>query len=189
VSIWAGYKYKCIVATSWIYLLMYNLWSKRNYVINMWCQPMYSSTLKNLWQAKHEKHNEQEDDGYYLVQHYWYGHSQEKKDQVPTHYVYGIHNGSNLAKSTRQMSTFIFSMKKSFKSVLMLDTKGYVSHDDSWRRINKYLTKLNHASEKSKREAWQRGTRCDGEIASGCLHLRYHASERLGGDIRAFTSP
>jgi hypothetical protein len=44
---------------------------------------MDSFILKNLWQAKHEKYNEQEDNGYYLVQHYWYGHSQEKKDQVP----------------------------------------------------------------------------------------------------------
>jgi hypothetical protein len=87
------------------------------------------------------------------------------------------------------MSTFIFNMKKSFKSVLMEDIKGYVSHDDSCRRINKDLTKLNHASEKSKREAWWRGTRCDGEMASGCLHLRYQASGRLGGDIRSFTSP
>jgi hypothetical protein len=45
--------------------------------------------------------------------------------------VYDIHNGSILAKSTRQMSTFIFNMNKSFKSVLMKHMKGYVSHDDS----------------------------------------------------------
>jgi hypothetical protein len=44
---------------------------------------MDSSVLKNLWQAKHEKYDEQ-DNGYYLVQNYWYGLSQEKKDQVPT---------------------------------------------------------------------------------------------------------
>jgi two-component SAPR family response regulator len=45
--------------------------------------------------------------------------------------VYAIHNGSNLANSTRQMSTFIFNMKKSFKSVLLKDTKRCVSQDGS----------------------------------------------------------
>jgi hypothetical protein len=45
--------------------------------------------------------------------------------------VYGIHNGNNLVKSTRQMSTSIFNVKKSVKSVLMKYMKGCVSHDDS----------------------------------------------------------
>jgi hypothetical protein len=54
-------------------------------------------------------------------------------------------------------------MKKSFKSVLIEDMNGCVSHDGSWRRINKDLTVMNHSLEKSKREAWHRGTRCDGE--------------------------
>jgi two-component SAPR family response regulator len=45
--------------------------------------------------------------------------------------IYDIHNGSNLAKSTKQMSTFIFNMKKSFKNMLMKDTNGCVSHDGS----------------------------------------------------------
>jgi hypothetical protein len=40
------------------------------------------SILMNLWQAKHEKHKGQEDNGYYLVQHYLVAHSQEKVDQV-----------------------------------------------------------------------------------------------------------
>jgi hypothetical protein len=43
--------------------------------------------------------------------------------------VHGIHNGSNLAKSTRQMSTFIFNMNNSFKSVLLKDMKGCASYD------------------------------------------------------------
>jgi hypothetical protein len=43
--------------------------------------------------------------------------------------VYDIHNGSNLVKSTKQMSTFIFNMNMSFKCVE--DTKGCVSHDDN----------------------------------------------------------
>jgi hypothetical protein len=29
--------------------------------------------------------------------------------------------------------------------------------------INKDLVMINHASEKSKRESWRRGTECDGE--------------------------
>jgi hypothetical protein len=32
------------------------LWSKWNYMINIWCQPMDSSILKSLCQAKQQKH-------------------------------------------------------------------------------------------------------------------------------------
>jgi hypothetical protein len=130
-----------------MYLLMYNLWSKRNYVINMWCQPMDSSILKNLWQARHENI------------------MNKKTMDITLSNTIGliIHNGSNLAKLMRQMWTFIFNMKKSFKSVLMKNTKGCVSQDGSWRMINKDLAMMNHASEKIKPEAWRRGTRYDGE--------------------------
>jgi hypothetical protein len=32
------------------------LWSKWNYMINIWCQPIDSSILKSLCQANQEKH-------------------------------------------------------------------------------------------------------------------------------------
>jgi hypothetical protein len=60
-------------------------------------------------------------------------------------------------------STFMFNMKKSFKSVIMKDTKEYVSHDGSWRRINKNLAMMNHTLEKNKQKAWHRDIECDGE--------------------------
>jgi hypothetical protein len=41
--------------------------------------------------------------------------------------------------------------------------KCCVRQDGSWRKINKYLTTMDHASEKSKRESWHRGTVCDRE--------------------------
>jgi hypothetical protein len=66
-------------------------------------------------------------------------------------------------KTQSLTSTLIFNMKKSFKSALMEGMKKCVSHDDSWRRINKDLTMTNHTSEKSKREAWHQGTECDRE--------------------------
>jgi hypothetical protein len=53
--------------------------------------------------------------------------------------------------------------KKVFKNESMEDMKWFMRHDGSWRRINKDLTMMNHASEKSKRESWRRGTGCDGE--------------------------
>jgi phosphoglycerate-specific signal transduction histidine kinase len=40
------------------------------------------SILKNIWQAKCEKYKRQEDNGYYLVQHYLIAHNQENVDQV-----------------------------------------------------------------------------------------------------------
>jgi hypothetical protein len=45
----------------------------------------------------------------------------------------------------------------------MEDTKGRVSHDGIWKRINIDLAMMRHASEKSKREAWRWGTECDRE--------------------------
>jgi hypothetical protein len=41
--------------------------------------------------------------------------------------------------------------------------KWCVIQDGSWKMINKDLTMMNHASEKSKWESWRRGTSCDGE--------------------------
>jgi hypothetical protein len=41
--------------------------------------------------------------------------------------------------------------------------KCCVRQDGSFRRINKDLATMNHTSEKSKRESWRQGTRCDGE--------------------------
>jgi hypothetical protein len=58
-------------------------------------------------------------------------------------------------------STFMFNMKKSFKSVIMEDTKKCVSHNDSWRRINNDFATMKHALEKSKQKTWRRGTECD----------------------------
>jgi hypothetical protein len=49
------------------------------------------------------------------------------------------------------------------KNESMEDMKWCVRQDDSWRRINKDLAMMNHASKKSKRESWRRGIECDGE--------------------------
>jgi hypothetical protein len=45
----------------------------------------------------------------------------------------------------------------------MEDMEWCVIQDSSWRMINKDLTTMNHASEKTKRESWRWGTVCDGE--------------------------
>jgi hypothetical protein len=52
--------------------------------------------------------------------------------------------------------------KKFFKNKSMEDMKCCVGQDGSWRRINKDLTTMNHALEKSKWESWCRGTGYDG---------------------------
>jgi hypothetical protein len=62
---------------------------------------------------------------------------------------------------SRRGDTFIYiNIKKSYKHELIEDTKRCVNHDGDWRRINKNLTTINHASEKCKRKAWHRGTEC-----------------------------
>ncbi len=58
------------------------LWCKWNYVINVYSQPMNDSILKNLCQAKHEKHMNNKKKNINLVQHLWLAHNQEKIDQV-----------------------------------------------------------------------------------------------------------
>jgi hypothetical protein len=57
------------------------LWSKWNYMINIWCQPIDSSILKSLCQAKQEKHLNNKKININLVQHLWLAHNQERIDQ------------------------------------------------------------------------------------------------------------
>jgi hypothetical protein len=46
---------------------------------------------------------------------------------------------------------FIYiNITKSYKREVIKDTKICVNHDDSRRRINKYLATMNHTSDKSK---------------------------------------
>jgi hypothetical protein len=45
----------------------------------------------------------------------------------------------------------------------MEDMKCCVRQDGSWKRINKDLVTMNHASEKSKHESWHQSTGCDEE--------------------------
>jgi hypothetical protein len=52
---------------------------------------------------------------------------------------------------------------KVFKNESIKDMKWCVRQDGSWRNINNDLDTMNHASKKSKREFWRRGTECDGE--------------------------
>jgi hypothetical protein len=51
-------------------------------VINKYSQPTNSSILKNLCQAKQEKHMNKKKMNINLVQHLWLGHNQERIDQV-----------------------------------------------------------------------------------------------------------
>jgi hypothetical protein len=62
--------------------LRVQLWSKWNYVINMCSQPINSSILKNLCQAKQEKHMNKKMANINLVQHLWLAHNQERIDQM-----------------------------------------------------------------------------------------------------------
>jgi hypothetical protein len=126
------------------------LWSKWNYTINIWCQPMDSSILKSLCQAKQEKPMNNKKKNINLVQLLWLAHNQERIDQV-------------LLLSIRYLWKQLDHKKKVFKNESMKDMKWCVRHDGSWRRINKDLVTMNHGSEKSKRESWRRGTICDGE--------------------------
>jgi hypothetical protein len=130
--------------------LRVQLWSKLNYMISIWCQPMNSSILKSLCQAKQEKHMNNKKKNINLVQHLWLAHNQKRIDQV-------------LLLSIGYLWRQLDHKKKIFKNESMEDMKWCVRYDGSWRRINKDLATMNHASEKSKRESWRRGTGCDGE--------------------------
>jgi hypothetical protein len=62
--------------------LRVQLWSKWNYMINIWCQLIDSSILNSLCQAKQEKHMNNKKRNINLVQHLWLAHNQERIDQV-----------------------------------------------------------------------------------------------------------
>jgi hypothetical protein len=65
---------------------------------------------------------------------------------------------------SRHKYIFIYiNITKNYQHKLIEDTRSHVNHDGDWRRINKDLTMMNHASEKSKRGSWCWGTRYDRE--------------------------
>ena len=76
----------------------------------MYSQPMNSSILKNLCQAKHEKHMNKKKKNTILVQHQWLAHNQEMIDQV-------------LLLSNGYLWKQLDHMKKSFKNESMEDMK------------------------------------------------------------------
>jgi hypothetical protein len=80
----------------------------------------------------------------------WLAHKQDRIDQV-------------LLLSIEYLWKQLDHKKKIFKNESMKDMKWCVRYDSSWRRINKNLATMNHASEKSKRESWRQDTRCDRE--------------------------
>ncbi len=129
------------------------LWSKWNYMINIWCQPMDSSILKSLCQAKQEKHINNKKKNINLVQHLWLAHNQERIDQV-------------LLLSIRYLWKQLDHKKKVFKNESMEDMMWYGRYVGSWRRINKDLTMMNHASKKRKRESWRSKMKIDHMIWS-----------------------
>jgi hypothetical protein len=85
-----------------------------------------------------------------LTQHLWVALNHERIDQV-------------LLVDIRYLWKQLDHKKKNFKNESMKDMKYCVRQNGSWRRINKDLATMNHASEKSKRESWHWGTECDGE--------------------------
>jgi hypothetical protein len=138
-------KYKVFIDTS----LEVRLWSNET-VINMYSQATNNSILKNLCQAKQEKHMNKKKLNIDLVQQLWLDLNQERIDQV-------------LLISIGYLWKQLDHKKKFFKNECMEDIMCCVRQDGTWRRINKYLATMDHASEKSKRESWHRGTVRDGE--------------------------
>jgi hypothetical protein len=139
-------KCKVFIDTS----LEVRLWSKWNYVINKYSQATNSSILKNLCQIKQETHMNKKKFNTNLVQQLWLGLNQERIDQV-------------LLVSIGYIWKQLDHKKKFLKNESMEDMECCVRQDGSWRRINKDLATMNHASEKSKRESWHWGIECDGE--------------------------
>jgi hypothetical protein len=84
-----------------------------------------------------EKHMNIKKKNINLVQHLWLAHNQERIDQVLL---------LSIGYTWRQLD----HKKKVFKNESIEDMKWYVRYDGSWRRINKDLATMNHASEKSK---------------------------------------
>jgi hypothetical protein len=138
-------KYKVFIDTS----LKVRLCSKWNYVINMYSQATNSPILKNLCQVKQEKHMNKKLN-ISLVHHLWLDLDQGRIVQM-------------LHLSIGYLWKQLDHNEKFFKNKSIEDMKYCVRQDDSWRRINKYLAMIDHASEKSKRESWRRGIVCDGE--------------------------
>jgi hypothetical protein len=118
------------------------LWSKWNYVINMHNQPLNNSILKNLCQVKQETHMNKKLN-INLVQPLWLDLDQERIDQV------------QLLSVGYLWKQLIIGRR--FSRMILEDMKWYVTEDGSWKRINKDLTMMNHASEKSKWESWHQG--------------------------------
>jgi hypothetical protein len=119
-------------------------------MINIWCQPMDSSILKNLFQVKQENYINKKKLNINLVHHLWLDLNQERIDQV-------------ILLSIGYLWKQLDHNKKVFNNESMEDIKWCVKHDGSWRMINNDMAMINHASEKSKRESCRRGTGCDGE--------------------------
>jgi hypothetical protein len=119
-------------------------------MINIWYQPIYSFILKNLCQVRQEKYMNKKKLNINLIHHLWLDLDQVRIDQV-------------LLLSIKYLWKQLDYKKKIFKNEFMKDMKWCVRHNDSWRRINKYLTTMNHASEKSKQESWRWGNGCDEE--------------------------
>jgi hypothetical protein len=128
-----------------------HLWSKWNYVINIWRQPINSSILKNLCQAKHEKHLNKK-----IMDIPWFNTCglliiKKRIDQV-------------LLLSNGHLWNQLDHMKKIIIDDLIQQTRGRVSRMSlwkiwsdvwdmmirSWKMVNKDLIMMNHASEKSK---------------------------------------
>jgi hypothetical protein len=101
-------------------------------MINIWCQPMDSSILKNLYQVNQEKYINKKKLNINLVHHLWLDFDQGKIDQVLL---------LSIGYPWKQLN----HKKKVFKNESIEDMKWCVKHDDSWRRINKDLVTMNRS--------------------------------------------
>jgi hypothetical protein len=101
------------------------------------------SSKKSIWTRRKLNIN--------LVHHLWLDIDQGRIDQVLHLSILDIY-GSNLTIRRR------FSKNESIE-----DMKCCVRQDGNWRIINKDLSTMDHASEKSKQESWRWGTVCDRE--------------------------
>jgi hypothetical protein len=97
---------------------------------------MDSSILKSL-SSQARKHMNNKKKNINLIQHLLLAYNQERIDQV-------------LLLSIWYLWKQLDHKKKVFKNESMEDMKWCVRHDGSWRRINKDLVTMNHASKKSK---------------------------------------
>jgi hypothetical protein len=116
----------------------------------MYSQATNNPILKNLCQIKQEKHMNKKKLNINSVHHLWLDLDQGRIVEV-------------LNLSIEYLWKQLDYNKKFFKNESMENMKYCVRQDGSWRSINKDLATMDHASEKSKRESWRRGTVCDGE--------------------------